>query len=189
MNKAFNIPNILSAIRILLIPVFVLLFFKGELISAMVILLLSGITDIADGFIARKMKTETALGKVLDPIADKLTQGAVIICVTIRHPAIAPLLLILVAKEVLMLIGAVVLYKKGLRPSPARWFGKLSSVVLYLVMVLLVFNQFRPFLNHITAGVLVFIACASILLSVVCYYSVFKNIKQAENESVQITNN
>lgn len=187
MQKNLNVPNVLSAIRILLIPVFVVTFFRGDLILAMVVLIVSGITDVTDGFIARKFKLETALGKVLDPVADKLTQAAVIVCVTIRHPAILPLLAILVLKEIFMLIGALVLYRKGLRPSPAKWFGKLSSSVLYVAMVLLVFNQIREFLNPITAGVLVFVACTSILLSVVCYYSVFKNIKQKDGEEKAIS--
>lgn len=186
MRKILNIPNVLSAIRILLIPLFIVLFFQDKLIPAMAVLLISGITDVADGFIARKFKLETALGKVLDPVADKLTQGAVIICVTIRHPAILPLLAILVLKEVLMLIGAVVLYRKGLRPSPAKWFGKLSSGVLYLAMVLLVLNQITTFLNPLTAGILVFVACTSILLSVVCYYSVFKDIKKKDSENLTV---
>jgi len=180
MRENLTIPNILSACRILLIPVFVVLFVKGRLTDAVIVFAVSGVTDVLDGVIARKFKMESNLGKVLDPIADKLTQAAVLICISITAPVVIPLLLVLFAKEILMLIGAVKLYRIGSRPSPAKWFGKLSSVILYAVMTMLIINEIRNFMPLPVVSILVVGACLSVLFSVVKYYNIFKNIKSED---------
>ena len=99
MNRIFTIPNLLSLIRILLIPVFVALFFHDEMIGAALILILSGLTDTLDGYIARHFNMITNLGKVLDPIADKLTQAVVAFCLCVKMPAVIPLFVLLVLKD------------------------------------------------------------------------------------------
>lgn len=83
-KRIFTIPNILSMIRILLIPVFIALYMNGYGLQAGIILVVSGLTDTADGYIARHYDQITNIGKVLDPIADKLTQGVTAICMCIR---------------------------------------------------------------------------------------------------------
>ncbi|HEX3025829.1 MAG TPA: CDP-alcohol phosphatidyltransferase family protein, partial [Clostridia bacterium] len=98
----------LSILRIILIPVFILLFFsngtKSVLIAA-IVLIVSGLTDILDGIIARKFNMTTALGRILDPLADKLTQASVCICLVVKKVAPVWLLLLLILKEVLMIAG------------------------------------------------------------------------------------
>ena len=107
MNRIFTIPNLLSLIRILLIPVFVTLFFQDETVWAAVILIVSGLTDTLDGYIARHFHMITNLGKVLDPIADKLTQAVVAFCLCVRIPAVIPLFILLVLKEGIMFFAGI----------------------------------------------------------------------------------
>ena len=84
-NKIFTLPNVLSFFRILLIPVIIWLYLvKDNSIWAGYVLILSGLTDVLDDFIARRFNVASDLGKVLDPVADKLTQAAMLICLSIR---------------------------------------------------------------------------------------------------------
>lgn len=146
------------------------------MLFAVSILALSGLTDVLDGILARNFNMISELGKILDPIADKLTIAAVIACLAITHTMLIPLLAVLVLKELLMLIGSLVLVRKGERPSEAKWFGKLSTVVLYIVIILIIlsntFNLFEVWLVY----VLSVIACFCMMFSLYNYYTVFKKI-------------
>lgn len=136
-----NVPNLLSCFRILLIPVFVLLFFvlpKEQYYWLGVVLVVSGLTDVLDGYIARRFNQITSLGKVLDPIADKLTVAVVLFCLVSLYRQITVTLVVYVAKELLMGLGGLILYRRGTRPVAARWFGKLATFVTYTVMFLLI---------------------------------------------------
>lgn len=100
-NKVFTIPNLLSFFRICLIPVIVWLYCsRKEYLWTAAVLLLSGLTDIADGFIARHFHMVSTVGKVLDPVADKLTQGAMLFCLLTRFPAMLAMLLLLIIPKV-----------------------------------------------------------------------------------------
>ena len=89
--------------------------------------------------IARKFNQVTALGKLLDPIADKFTLLAVVICMVIYIPSVLPALIVLLLKDVLMLLGATDLVKKGLTPPAAKWYGKLGTIVFYISVCVIVF--------------------------------------------------
>jgi len=138
-KKSLNIPNLLSLLRIILIPAFISTYLTAQTQSdyslAASILLFSGLTDLVDGFIARRFDMVTPLGKVLDPLADKLTQASVCVCLAIRHPHLAILLIIFIVKEVLIFCGGVHLYKKQSRIVTAEWFGKMYTAVFFIVMV------------------------------------------------------
>ena len=101
-NRNLTVPNAMSVFRILVIPVFVCFALADHIPGALIALGLSGLSDALDGFVARKFNQITELGKMLDPFADKLTQGAVAICIAVRYPSICPLLFLFVAKELLM---------------------------------------------------------------------------------------
>lgn len=136
-----SIPNLLSIFRILLIPVFILVFAfapKDQYFWLAIILAVSGLTDVLDGFIARKFHQVTSLGKVLDPIADKLTVAAVLTCLVFLYPHVLFVLCIYVGKELLMLVGALIFTKEKVTLHSARWFGKLATAVTYIVMLLLI---------------------------------------------------
>ena len=124
-----NIPNVLTFIRLLLVPVTAVLILSGELISAFITFLVACMTDLADGYIARRFDMMTRLGTWLDPLADKAMAIVVIVCFTIR--GIVPLWVVLVVlvKELLMLAGGVVVLRKGYMTPSNKW-GKIAALVL-----------------------------------------------------------
>lgn len=141
-----TIPNLLSLIRIILIPVFGVLFYHGEVLWAVVVLVLSGLTDFFDGKIARKFNQVSELGKVLDPVADKLTQMtiAIILFLTFNkseNPVMVWfkwVFLFFVAKELLMVIVGAIMIAIGLKPSAAVIYGKVATFAYYVVMGLVI---------------------------------------------------
>lgn len=136
-NRIFTIPNLLSMFRIVLIPVIVWLYcFRGAYVPAFFVLLLSGLTDIADGYIARRFHMISALGKALDPVADKLTQGTALLCLGIRFPELLWLALVLLVKEVVTGILSLLAIRKTQTVRGADWHGKILTCLLYATMML-----------------------------------------------------
>lgn len=138
-----TIPNLLSFIRILLIPVFAVLFYNGYNIAAVIVLAVSGFSDLIDGKIARKFNQVSNLGKMLDPIADKLTVFAIAIILFLKFwnaendvlHSFSWVFLLFIGKDVLMIVVGGIMIFLGMRPSAAEIFGKLATVVFYVVMV------------------------------------------------------
>lgn len=174
-----GIPNILSVCRILLIPAFLWVYLtageqKGFLLAAC-ILLVSGLTDLLDGWIARRFNMITALGRVLDPLADKLTQAAVCIALAIRYPQLTFLLVVFVIKELLMLIGGFKLLRKNRDITGSRWFGKLYTFVFYAVTLFVVGHQG---LSERTVFWLLVITAGFMVFSFVMYVPVFLHLNR-----------
>lgn len=142
----WTIPNLLSVIRILLIPVFAYLFYNDEKIWAVVILAISGLSDTFDGQIARKFNQISDLGKVLDPVADKLTQITIAIMLLIdfksaQNPIINALgwvFLVFLIKEGIMIVGGLIMLLLNIRPGAAEFWGKAATVVFYVGMVIII---------------------------------------------------
>ncbi len=142
----WTIPNLLSLIRILLIPVFAYLFYNDEKIWAVVVLALSGLSDTFDGQIARKFNQVSALGKVLDPVADKLTQITIAIMLLIDFraaentmiQAFGWVFLVFLIKEAVMIIGGLVMLLLNIRPGAAEFWGKAATLIFYVGMVLII---------------------------------------------------
>jgi len=145
MKKVFTVPNIISFVRIALIPFFAWAYLNERMVIALVLVGLSGLSDKLDGTIARRLNQVSDLGKMLDPIADKLTQMTLAVLMFIRFHGSADLwmrrfawvFLAFIGKEVLMLIFAGVVLLLGKRPVAAEIWGKLATVVFYVVMLLL----------------------------------------------------
>ncbi len=139
-----SIPNILSYFRIILVFVFLCVYqqdirYKSFYLG--VILIGSGISDMLDGYIARKYNMVTEWGKCLDPIADKLTQFVLLICLLAKYPMAYVTLGIFVVKELIVtIIGWKVIYLQG-KNDGAKWYGKLSTVIFYVVTIILVLFQ------------------------------------------------
>ncbi len=129
-----NIPNILTIIRFLLIPFILFYIFTGNYILAFIFFTISGITDIADGCIARKYNLISNFGKLMDPLADKLTQIATLASLVIVEIIPFWILIIVLSKEFLMICGASFLYGKDVVVY-SKWYGKLSTVLLYIAIV------------------------------------------------------
>ncbi len=134
-RQAVSIPNMLSYLRIMLIPVFVVMYVRAQYLTAGCTLIVSGLTDILDGRIARKFGMVTDLGKVVDPAADKLTQAAMIICVSHKISEMKLLFIALVVKELLMLLIGYFFYRKTSVLISSRWYGKATTTVLYAVLI------------------------------------------------------
>lgn len=164
--EAFSIPNILSYFRLLLIPLFIVLYVQENFTEALITLAASGLSDILDGRIARKYDMVTDLGKVLDPVADKLTQCAMMLCVAMRYPAMWWLLGLHVVKETVMLIMGWYVLKRTDTVNSAIWAGKLCTGVIYAVMMLHVILPHLP--QPVSVGCT--IVCAGlIVLSLIVY--------------------
>lgn len=140
-----NLPNLLSMLRLLLISVFVCLFFSGMPHAywyAAGVFLLSGLTDLLDGKLARKMHMETDLGRLLDPLADKLMQTAVFLCLWIAGIVPLWILLAFTLKEVLILLGGTRIYRKQETVVQSAWYGKIGTGIFYAVVAaILLFGE------------------------------------------------
>ena len=189
-REALSIPNILSYIRIILVPVFAVLYMsahtKREYIIAAFVLLLSGITDLTDGFIARRFDMITELGKLLDPAADKLTQATVAVCLAIKINGMGFLLAIFIIKEIIMAAASIVLLSKGGKIDGSQWFGKLATAVFYSIMVLIVAV---PGISVPTKIVMIATAAAFMVFSLFNYiptfFKILKETKSVKNASGQ----
>lgn len=186
MKEVFSIPNILSYIRIVLIPVFVLLFFNaeetGDYYFIGFIILLSAITDALDGWIARKFNQITELGKVVDPVADKLTQTAIVICLLFRYPYMWTIFILFVAKELFMGINGLLLLKRGKKLDGAKWFGKWATAVFYLAMGILITF---PNLSSGFVGFLMIVTGVFLTISFILYIPEFIKLYGNKEDAVR----
>lgn len=182
-DSVFTIPNIISFIRILLIVPFIIFFLMGKYLIAFSFIVLSGISDCLDGFLARKLNQISNLGKLLDPVADKLTVVAVVICLGVLIPKIMPIAVILACKDILMLIGGFYLLKNGIIPPPAKWYGKIATIVFYVSVVTIVF--FRGFLEYemvLLTIILLSITFAVMMFALIKYALIFKKLLKDKNK-------
>ena len=153
-REYFNIPNLMGYFRIILIPVFLILYHGAEtpsgFLAAFFVLGISYLSDFLDGKIARRLDMVTDWGKMLDPIADKLTQGALAIACTFYFPATVWLIILFLAKEMYMgVIGLYLMRKRGLVCGAQR-FGKVCTAVLDGgVVVLLLFPGMPLLLSNL----------------------------------------
>ncbi len=177
-KNILTIPNLLSVIRLLLIPLIIWLYCgKKDHVAALIVIVISAITDILDGKIARRFHMVSDIGKVLDPVADKLTQAALVVCLLSRYPWMWALLILFLIKESLMLLWGYLALKYTDTVNSAKWYGKLSTVSLYAVMMILILFADIP---ETAAKILITICAAVMLMSLVMYgrfyHAVFRQV-------------
>lgn len=141
-KETLTIPNLLSLFRLILIPVYVLIYLNATTpahyyISGS-ILAVSCLTDLIDGKIARHFNMVTTVGKVLDPLADKATQFTLILCLAIRYPILWLIVALFVVKESFQLIAGLLTLRQGKMLTGALFSGKLCTMVLFISLTLLV---------------------------------------------------
>ena len=184
MKKYFTIPNLMGYFRILMLPVFLVLYLKAdtkeEYYAAFFILAISLLTDFFDGKIARKFNQVTDFGKALDPVADKLTQGALAIAVTFRYPLMKVFLALFLAKECYMGIMGLYLIRKKEHWSAAQWYGKICTGVMDVgIFALLLF----PGIPVMWANCLILLMMGFMIFSLIKYIlyhkETLKDIKNA----------
>ncbi|TJX13777.1 CDP-diacylglycerol--glycerol-3-phosphate 3-phosphatidyltransferase [Tissierella creatinini] len=165
-----NIPNLITIFRLFLIPIFLLVFHSNmvnNILYGGLIFILAGISDVLDGYIARRYNQTTKLGTFLDPFADKLMSFAVLISFTMKGLIPMWVLIPILIKEVLMIIAGLTMYfRKDRRVIPANRYGKLATVFLYSSIMTIVFklpeNIIRLFL------------IITLLINIVAFYNYLK---------------
>ena len=179
-KEIFTIPNLMGYFRILLIPVFCY-FYIGEerYLLAAGIVLLSSFTDLFDGLIARKFHMVTELGKALDPIADKLTHGALALCLAVRYPLMWLLIGLMIVKEGYMGVMGLIFLRKGKMLDGAMWFGKVCTAVLFIGLLLLFLFPNLPFK---IVNALILLMMAVMLFALLMYLPVFHHMRKETSE-------
>ena len=192
-----TVPNLLSVIRILLIPVFAVLFNNGDYGWAVFVLAVSGLTDFFDGKIARKFNQISALGKLLDPIADKLTQItiAIMFYMTFSNSsdetvkAFSWIFLVFLIKEAVMVVGGAIMIMFGIKPVAAEMPGKIATFVFYFIMcVIIAFGPDIGILGGVytlSSTVMLILVGISVILTLVAFFSyipgVISQLKEKKN--------
>ena len=173
-KEILTIPNMLSLFRLGLIPVYVQLYRNAkepvQFFAAGMIMTVSCLTDLIDGKIARRFNMVSTLGKILDPLADKVTQFALTVCLSLKYPVLNPLLVLFVGKELIQLaLGAIYLYQGKMLPG-ALMAGKLCTTVLFISLITLVLFPDMP---DAAAGAIAAVDSIFLLVSLISYLSAY----------------
>lgn len=192
-----HIPNALTILRFILIPFIIIYIVKYKYLEAFIFLTISGLTDVLDGFIARKFDFITNFGKLIDPLADKTTQISILVALALKGIIPLWILVVVFIKEFVMVSGASFLYGKELVVS-SRWYGKLATVLFYLAIV----SSFA--INYwntiaLTPGnsvstipqfdiYIYYLAIAATIFSLVMYYITFYKQGYLKKENLKIEN-
>ncbi len=170
----FTIPNLLSLFRLVLIPVYIVIYLNADSDSdyyiAAGILAVSCLTDLIDGKIARHFNMISNTGRILDPFADKATQFALIICLTIKHPVLLILIGLFLIKEVYQLVAGLLILRQGKILSGALLAGKISTTVLFVSLILLVM---LPNIADIWVNIITAVNCVCMLISFFGYVRIY----------------
>lgn len=180
-KEIFSVPNLISCLRLALIPVIIWAYCEEEsgLLTA-VFVLLSGFTDVLDGKIARRFNMVTDIGKVLDPVADKLTQAAMMYCLLTKYELMLYAFIILIVKEIFMAVTAVAetMYVKQI--NSALWYGKVCTAIIYASVIILLFIPKIPLW---AANLLIAASIGAMVISTAQYgVHRFKSIRKAKSE-------
>ena len=181
-KEVFTIPNILSFFRLLLIPVYIYLYLTAQstaqYVAAGLVLALSCLTDMVDGRIARKYHMISKIGMLLDPVADKATQAALLVCLSMKYPILYPVLGLLVIKESFQLIALIIAFLNGKMLPGALLVGKVCTTVLFVSLIAIVLFPDIP--SKIVDLIAVVDACF-LGVSFVCYICAY----YGKNKKVQ----
>ena len=180
--KKENIPNILTIIRFILIPFIFISVVSKHYFTGLIIFTISAITDVLDGYIARKYNYITDIGKLIDPLTDKLTQISLLLALSILGILPWWIFAVVFIKECVMVISASVLYSKKDVVVYSKWYGKLATVLFYLAIVVsLIINQFHISVPFRIDLYLYYLAIIATIFSLIMYGIKFKNKPKEEN--------
>ena len=193
-----HVPNILTIIRFFLVPIILYLLFNNYYVLAFIFLTISGLTDVLDGFIARKFDLITNFGKLMDPLADKVTQISILAVLAIQNIVPLWILIVVVLKEFLMISGASFLYGKEFVVS-SRWYGKLATVLFYIAIVCSLFiREFNTqLLEHPEYSMpslpafdtyIYYLALVATIFSLLMYFRAFYQNGYLKKENLKIDN-
>ncbi|HIR30387.1 MAG TPA: CDP-alcohol phosphatidyltransferase family protein [Candidatus Faecousia faecavium] len=186
-KEIFSIPNLLSFFRLALIPVYAYIYLNAtqthQYVLAGTIMAVSCLTDMIDGKIARHFNMITTVGKILDPIADKMTQFTLTLCLSLEYPVLMPVLALFVVKEAFQLIAGIFFLRKGRMLPGALMTGKVCTTVLFISLIALVlFPEMNPAVVNVIAltdGVFLAISFVSYVLA---YFGKHQKVQDLEAE-------
>lgn len=186
-----NVPNVLTIIRLFMVPCFVLCFVKGSeqtmahgVVYAAVLFILAALTDILDGYIARKYNQITDFGKLADPLADKMMQVAAIACLAIYERISAWIFYVFLVKEMLMVLGGATLLKKSKFVVYSKWSGKIATVVLFLCIIVI---MLCPQIGMKTATIMMCVCIVFTLVALFNYLQMYLNVKENRLQKNEMT--
>lgn len=179
-KEIFTIPNLLSLFRLVMIPFYVVIYLHAtevwEFVAAGAIMAVSCITDMVDGKIARRFHMVSTLGKILDPLADKITQLTITLCLSLKYPALHPMLALFLVKELFQLIVGFLHLRKGKMLPGALMAGKVCTAILFISLIgLVLFPNIDPILVDFIAVTDTIFLAISFISYILAYFG--KNSK------------
>ncbi|WP_028608265.1 CDP-alcohol phosphatidyltransferase family protein [Paenibacillus harenae] len=171
-----NLPNFLTSLRFVLIPVYIFVFMNGHMIPAFLIMVAAGVTDVLDGYIARRSGQVTAVGMMLDPLADKLMMITVIVSLLVSGHISWAAAAAMFLRDLGMIAGSFYYHFRGKKTVPSNWAGKLTTVLLYSAIMLIFFET--PYAHSYLWLVIGFSFVTSIM-----YIVMFKAINKTITET------
>lgn len=188
VKEYFSIPNLMGYFRILLVPVYLIVYINadttGDYYIAAGIMFVSFLTDLFDGKIARRFNMVTDFGKILDPVADKITQGVLALSFSFRYPAVTVLLIVFLLKEFIMALVGIYMLRKGRRMNGAAMHGKICTTVIDVTMfILLIFPAIPYMYVNILSGVCILFIIISMFMYGRFYLDMWKEIKKEKGQS------
>ena len=184
-KEIFTIPNLLSIFRLALIPLYVAIYLNArsstDYYLAAAILAVSCLTDLIDGQIARRFNMISTVGKVLDPLADKVTQFTMVICLSVKYPILWSLVILIFIKEIFQLVAGLLRFRKGKMLKGAQITGKICTTILFISLILLVMMPEIPR----TAVEIIALVDGIFLLIAFVDYAIVYNRKDSKFQSVE----
>ncbi len=184
-----NIPNLLTLIRLIIVPVLGYFLYFEYYIPAMILFAFGGFTDVLDGYIARKYNLITKWGKFFDPLADKLMQITALVFLVLHHFIPIIVLVVVIIKEALMLTGGIMLYRKGKTVIGANWYGKLATVLFYFAILATIIlsldslkNVYTAIAINVALGLAVVCTLFALVMYILIYYRFSKNYEKEKKE-------
>ena len=180
-----HLPNILTVLRLCLIPLFLVVFFKFSTVVALGIFILAGITDVLDGTLARRFGWGSTFGKVVDPIADKLMQGAMLVALVGTGLLPVYFAIPLVVKELSQGVLSVLMLKRRAVVTVSFWYGKFAITVFYIAAGLTVLFSRTAWtgaflLVNVLWGITLAVMLYAFVNYVVCYARLAVRLKQTK---------
>jgi len=177
-----NIPNVLTAIRLVLVPVFIWLFLAGYPAIALAVYIFASVTDWLDGYLARRWDQITDFGKLADPVADKLMTIAVLACLTYRHVLPWWVLAVVLLKELLMITGGAFLLRRRNIVVMANRIGKGATVMVCVALATMLLSPTVPQVTSVGIVLLAAAVATSLVALVVYFAGIFmRAVKDREN--------
>ncbi len=167
-SNVWTIPNVLTMLRLALVPVFIVLFFQGQRKIALVVFIIASLTDLLDGYLARKLNQITDFGKLFDPLADKLMVLSALVCHGIAGTFPWAAIIIVGIKELLMVLGGAYMLKKGVVVY-ANMYGKVATVAFMISLILAFFHEELAAAGFPLDQILLWISVALALLAIAVY--------------------